>query len=395
LTRYAYFNDRPLYGQRTGVGHYLDLVRAHWPGDPKIELRGLNETLVGGRMSHPSDPFEFPELSSMSPVELQPLNKKSFPSGSAHSGMLKRSLRLGYEFVSKRGIKRASSKADFGVYFEPNHLPGASVHPCIATIHDLSVLELPQFHPAHRVDWWKRRMERAMGTTDKFVCVSRSTADAMLRVLGCDQQRLQVIPLASRWGAPPASWSPDSARAQLAVPERYLLHVGTIEPRKNIVRLLDAYATLSNAERERTKLILCGRVGWGDSAFWSELESHPMGEEALCTGYCSDAQVAALMLGSQGVLCPSHYEGFGLPTIEAMTLGVGAAISEAPSLVEITAGTVESVDAADTDGWARQMVRLAESLDSDAIAAAQEQASRYSWNSTAQAHHDLFNTLAH
>ncbi len=388
--QYACFNDRPLFGKRTGVGHYLDLIRAHWPSDATIGLRGLRES-VGGRAATVSGPFVFPEVSALGSLELTPLASLSIPKGSGMvRGAALQIARRGYEQATKYAIKRASKRADFGVLFEPNHLPGAACRPCVATIHDLSVLELPAFHPQHRVDWWRRRMEHAMGTVDRCICVSQATADACVRVLGCDRDWLKVIPLASRWGSAPESWSASGVRAQLGVGQRYWVHVGTIEPRKNIVRLLDAYATLERSERARTKLVLCGRVGWGDAGFWESLCGHSVAEEVMCAGYADDAQVAALMFGSLGVLCPSHYEGFGLPTIEAMALGVPNVISNAPSLVEVVGGAAVRVDAGDTDGWAAAMMDLARGADSSAVEAGKARAGVYSWEATAKAHHDVF-----
>lgn len=388
----AYYNDRPLYGQRTGVGHYLDLVRAYWPEQREIELRGLSET-IPRRQHAASGGFVFPAVEQLEGMELTALSALRPPRDTIMSGLKATIGRRGYERAVNRLAGFAAKRSDFGLLFEPNHLPSSAVHPCVATIHDLSVVELPDFHPAHRVDWWRRAMTRAMETVDRFICVSQATADAMVRVLGCSDERLAVIPLASRWGCAPQSWSPGGVRARLGVPQRYLLHVGTIEPRKNIVRLLDAYASWTVAQRASTKLVLCGRAGWGSAAFWSSIIGHPVAAEVLTAGYASDAQVAALVHGSLGTLCPSHYEGFGLPTMESMAMGVQTVISSAASLIEITGGSVPVVDAGDTDGWAQAMRAMSESCDALRCERGIDRAGGYSWAGTALGHHDLMSSM--
>ncbi|MCA9302811.1 MAG: glycosyltransferase family 4 protein [Phycisphaerales bacterium] len=386
--KYAYYNDRPLSGQRTGVGHYLDLVCAYWPTDRAIELRGLGES-VTRRKSAQTGLFVFPSLEGLARLELEPVSAMRPPKDTGLTRLKTTIGRRGYERAINRLAWLASKRDGFGLVFEPNHLPASGVRPCVATIHDLSVLELPEFHPDHRVQWWRRAMGRAMETVDRFLCVSQSTADAMVRVLGCPQDRLEVIPLASRWGRAPDEWTPALVRRQLGAPERYLLHVGTIEPRKNIVRLLDAYGTWTKAERAQTKLVLCGRAGWGSEGFWSSIIDHPVACEVLATGYASDAQLAGLVRGSLGTLCPSHYEGFGLPTMESMAMGVPTVISCADSLVEITGGTVPVVDTGDTYGWADAMRGLGDSCPGERCERARQRAEGYSWAITARKHHDL------
>jgi len=390
--KYAYYNDRPLYGQRTGVGHYLELVRSYWPVDRRVELRGMGES-VARRKPVPPSVFAFPTLDGLTQLDLSPLNKLRAPKETVLTHLKSTIGRRGYARAINRLAWMAAKRDDFGLIFEPNHLPSSSVHPCIATIHDLSVVELAEYHPAHRVEWWRRAMDRAMDTVDRFICVSNATADAMVRVLGCGRDRLEVMPLASRWGRAPETWTPQAVRTQLGVPQRYLLHVGTIEPRKNIIRLLDAYSSWTDAERAQTRLILCGRAGWGSRDFWSSIIDHPVAEEVLCAGYASDAQLAALVQGSLGTLCPSHYEGFGLPTMESMAMGVPTVVSGAESLVEITAGTVPVVDASDTRGWADAMLAMCESRDEECCQRAMARAADFSWRSTAQKHHDLMASM--
>ncbi|GJM20063.1 MAG: hypothetical protein DHS20C14_22760 [Phycisphaeraceae bacterium] len=167
-------------------------------------------------------------------------------------------------------------------------------------------------------------------------------------MLGAPRDKTRVIHLAPRWSRPATPPAPVPG-----VPERYLVHLGTIEPRKNVAVLLDALASMP--ESERPTLLLVGRPGWGPPAFWESLTSHPMAEYVCHTGYVTDAQARALVAGASGLVCPSVYEGFGLPALEAMALGVPVAASTAPSLVEVVADAAPTLDPHDANAWADAM----------------------------------------
>src|SRR5205807_549804 len=114
------------------------------------------------------------------------------------------------------------------------------------------------------------------------------------------------------------------------------------------------------AWRDHTPLLLAGMAGWGDEAFWRSLREHPMARYVFTTGYLSDAQAAAVVRGAAALLYPSLYEGFGLPPLEAMTLGVPVAASQAASVREVCADAAPCIDPGDTDAWAEWMARLSE-----------------------------------
>lgn len=390
----AYFNDRTLYGVRTGVGHYLGLIQAHWPEQPVVQLKPMSRSFGTG--SQQSTTAQYTDLADqLQPIKYSSLSQLMPPSVGLAGDITKRMLRTGFGLVHRRALRSLAKRPDFGLFFEPNHLPATFAGRSVATIHDLSVLEHPQYHPAHRVEWWERSVERAMDSTDHFICVSHATASAMTRVVGCPSDRLSVIPLAPRWTRP-STWEPQKLCEQLGLPNQYWLHVGTIEPRKNIIRLLNAYAAMTPPERERTKLVLCGRAGWGTQTHWDQLINHPIADQVIWTGYAKDHQVAAMMVGSLGVLCPSHYEGFGLPTIEAMAMHVPCAISKAQSLVEVSNGFAKTIDASDTQGWVEAMRSMADcvhSPDTQHLQAAAAHAQSFSWTKTAQSHHDLFESF--
>jgi alpha-1,3-rhamnosyl/mannosyltransferase len=180
------------------------------------------------------------------------------------------------------------------------------------------------------------------------------------------------------------------------LPPRYLLCLGTIEPRKNILRLLDAYHRLPRSWRGANPLILAGMPGWGAESFWTTLRDHPVAPEVLRTGFLTDAQVAGLVRCAKALLYPSLYEGFGLPPLEAMALGVPTAVSTTPAVREVCAGASLLVDPEDVEAWSQVMVRISsQGAERDRlIEQGWERARQFQWSRVAERHAALIERIA-
>lgn len=221
--------------------------------------------------------------------------------------------------------------------------PRATV-PFVVSIHDLSILRLPGSHPTTRLAvvpfmvWAARRARR-------IIVPSAATADEVRRVLHVPAGRIAVIPLAARESAVAAP--ADGVLARLGVaPGGYLLGLGTIEPRKNHVRLLSAFERVA-AVRPDLRLVLVGAHGWRNGPFRRALDRSPMRGRVVLAGHQPDAAVATL-LGSCAVMAyPSVYEGFGLPILEAMAAGAPVVTSRISSMPEVAGGAAVLVDPTD------------------------------------------------
>jgi alpha-1,3-rhamnosyl/mannosyltransferase len=180
-----------------------------------------------------------------------------------------------------------------------------------------------------------------------------------------------------------------AALRRLGLPERYLLHVGTIEPRKNLLLLLRAYCALPAALRERWPLLLVGGWGWdvGPVRDYWQAEARHRGVRHV--GYVPDGDLAAIYNGARALLCASFYEGFGLPPVEMLACGGAVLCSTAAALVETAGPCAHLVDPRDADGWRAAMRRVVEdddwwlSLRRGAVAAARaftwERAATETW----------------
>jgi alpha-1,3-rhamnosyl/mannosyltransferase len=275
----------------------------------------------------------------------------------------------------------------YAACFEPNHLAIPTGARAAATVHDLSVLDHPEWHPPERVRHWEGALSGALEATAVWIADSRFTRGRMAALLGVAAERVAVVPLAARPLAYPSADALARAKAAGRLPRRYLLHLGTIEPRKNVEVLLEAYAALPAAARDACRLVLAGAPGWGGEGFWRSLVGHRAAGEVLATGYVTDAAAAALLAGAEAVLVPSRYEGFGLPVVEGMAAGAPVVCSTAAALVETAGGAAETVAADDAAGWSAAMRLAVEDAAWRAklIAAGAERAAAFSWRATARA----------
>jgi alpha-1,3-rhamnosyl/mannosyltransferase len=287
----------------------------------------------------------------------------------------------------------ALRRGGYGLYFEPNNVPLAFGPRTVVTLHDLSVHEHPQWHTPGRVGQWRRRLAQSLERTDHWITPSAFTRDRLIRLLDVRPECISVIPLAGR-NLPDPSQSPAQGLAD-AVPQSCFLHVGTIEPRKNLPALLDAWLCTGADFRRRNRLVLAGGCGWGPRHLWHRLAEHPVSSEVLACGYVSEAQLAYLLAHARALVLPSTYEGFGLPIVEAARFATPVICSTAPVFAEVAGDAAERIDPTNSEAWAQAMRRMAED------AAWREQCGRrisrvseaYNWRVTAEAHAALFRRL--
>jgi glycosyltransferase involved in cell wall biosynthesis len=168
-----------------------------------------------------------------------------------------------------------------------------------------------------------------------IIAVSQATKDDLVRLYGLDPAKITVVHEAAAPHFAPASPAQiASARARYSLPDRYVLHVGTIEPRKNLDRLLEAVQRL-RAGGEDVQLVIVGSKGWLYHSFFQRLEELALGDAVRLPGYVPDVDLPAVYSGAGLVTVPSLYEGFGLPVLEAMACGAPVVCSNSSSLPEV------------------------------------------------------------
>jgi glycosyltransferase involved in cell wall biosynthesis len=276
---------------------------------------------------------------------------------------------------------------DAGLFHATEHLllPLRGV-PTVLTVHDLIFRLLPGQHkPLNR--WYLNlSMPLFCRRAAHIIAISEQTRRDVVSAYGVPADKISVIyEAADPRFRPQSPEAIAAARARYHLPERYLLSVGTIEPRKNLARLLAAFERLK-AEGLTDALVLAGKRGWLTGEFDAALERSPSKQAVVFPGFVADADLPAVYAGAQVLVMPSLYEGFGLPVLEGMACGVPVACSNCSSLPEIAGQAAlffEPTDAYDISDALRRLLRDPELQDA-LRGAGLRQAGRFSWERTAQ-----------
>lgn len=269
-----------------------------------------------------------------------------------------------------------------GPSFSIPRFPGKSV----ATIHDLSVLRFPLFHPPARAAYFKREIENTLQRADFLISDSEFVRQEVISTLGWPEARIRAIHLGCS-----ASFRPCEPQVAQPVLSRwgltfgaYSLCVATIEPRKNISTLIHAYAALPATLRSRYPLVLAGDKGWHSEDIHALIDQASRAGWLTYLGYVPEAELPLLFAGARGFIYPSLYEGFGLPVIEAMASGVPIVTSSVSSLPEITQGAALLMQPENTEELTAAIHRMLEDdvWRGGAIAKSLQIAPRYTWSQT-------------
>ncbi len=206
----------------------------------------------------------------------------------------------------------------------------------VFTLHDVAYRLYPRYHLLQNRLYLGLMMPRFLARAEAVICVSEHTRRDALRFYRLDPAKLHVIPEGVeprfRPAADPAALAPLRARYQL--PQRFILYVGTIEPRKNLPVLLEAYAALRR-RLPAVGLVIVGSKGWLYESFFQTLARLKLEAHVTLAGYVPEADLPGLITLAEVFAYPSEFEGFGLPPLEAMACGVPVACSNASSLPEV------------------------------------------------------------
>ncbi len=280
------------------------------------------------------------------------------------------------------------------VAFYPNYLgPLLPSAPMVATFHDMAVYLTPETFSLRKRELQRRLLPLVAERAAAILTPSASSRRDVIRLLDVDPRRVVVTPLAADerfFGRIDAAMSAQ-IRAKFALPARYLLAVGTLEPRKNLVRLVAAFERLWARDRS-VGLVLVGGKGWRDAEISAALGSSPAREAIVTTGYVEPHELHCLYQEAVALCYPSLYEGFGLPVVEAMAAGTAVLVSRGSSLDEVAGDAALAVPALDVDAIAEAMARLVQddALRARLIAAGAERAASLSWSRTAALTRDVF-----
>ncbi len=273
-------------------------------------------------------------------------------------------------------------RAGFDLYHEPNFLPFASPLPTVVTVHDLSVIRFPQWHPADRVAQHQRRLAAAVRRAAHVITVSEAVRAETLAAFGVPPDRVTAVPNGvGQQFRPLPAFEVAAVIKRLGLPSRFFLCVGTVEPRKNLGVVLRAFAALPEAVRRVCPLVLAGPWGWRAEAERQLFDDLARPAGAMHLGYVAAADLPAVYNATTGLLYPSFYEGFGMPPTEMLACGGAVLASTDPAVREVCGRHAACLDPHDLDGWRTAMSYLAtdDGYGQELRAGGVEHAAQFTW----------------
>jgi glycosyltransferase involved in cell wall biosynthesis len=370
VTSVGFHVDQLFYPVPGGTGTYVrDLISALALRDPGLEL-----TLFHSRF-RPSDPPEW--------IHRYTNEEVPWPIATLYP-----------RWNTTGRPKLPASLAGLNILHAPSPVavpPRGPRQRLVVTVHDLAFAVVPQQFPAKWRAMFRLGLRAAVARADAIITPSRNTAEDLLSRTRVDAARVHVVPLAS--GLAAASADPDAALSKLRIPAPYILFVGKLEPRKNLVRLVRAYRRAATSGLPHA-LVLAGPLGWRHQTLLREI-ALPGPGEVILTGQVSDPDLDALYRRAEVFVYPALYEGFGLPVLEAMERGVPTIHSNASSLPEVAGDAGIGVDPRSVRSIAAALESVAtdETLRERLSLRGCARAERFSWDEAARMTLDVYGGL--
>jgi len=276
------------------------------------------------------------------------------------------------------------------IFYSPDFvLPPVWRARTLLTVHDLSFVRYPQTADPRLYRYLNVAVPRSVQRADHILADSRNTARDLTELWGVPPERISVLYSGVEPRFRPLTDGADLARVRrrYGLPSHFILSVGTLQPRKNYERLIQAFGQLREIAEDRSyHLVIVGDRGWLYEPIFDCVRRLGLEGEVLFPGFVADEDLPALYTLADLFAFPSLYEGFGLPVLEAMACGTPVVCSNASSLPEVAGEAALLVDPLDVEGWAEAMRRALEDeeLRRELVARGLAQARRFTWERAAE-----------
>jgi glycosyltransferase involved in cell wall biosynthesis len=352
---------RPFYEPLTGIGWYLYYLLHALAEHPDVELYLFGDARVTDLGPHLH--CDLPPRAHLCTFDLR------------GRGEISRIDRAATAAAYVLWMKLIDPDVMFGAnYFLPR-LHAAVARRRVVTVHDVTYKRFPELLQNETLANLERHMKRELVLSDAVICVSESTRQDVLHFYEADPRR--VVTVLSGLSVPaPATHIPHPT-----TPKKYLLFVSTVEPRKNLPVLLDAFEDLKRRGKYDGALVVVGRIGWKSESLLPRLR----GRDVHHLDYLDAAQLAAVYANADLFVFPSLYEGFGFPLLEAMAHGVPALAARSSSLPEVGGDATLYFDPTDAKALAALIERVDgdPSLRAELVRKGRERVTQFPWQRAA------------
>lgn len=339
-------------GKLTGVGHFTyEVLKKMVPDHPEVEWIFI--------FDRPYDK-SFVFADNITPVVALPPARAPYL------------FYIWFELAVPRIIKKY--KAD--LFLSPDNFMSLSIKvPTLLVIHDLAYLHYPEMVSYLQIKYYRYFIPKFIYKSDKIATVSKTTYHDILENFDIHPSKLDVVSLGLNEGFT------NDDKAQTG---NYFLHLGTIQPRKNIIGLLKSFEIYKNRFNDSSELHFIGNKGWKDKNIYTFLEGMTHKNDVKMIGYLSNEEISAKLNKAIALINISLFEGFGMPVIEAQQCGCPVICSDRSSLPEASGGAAILVDPLNTDAIVEAMFKIKndQKLRSELILQGYENVKKFSWQNT-------------
>jgi len=279
----------------------------------------------------------------------------------------------------------------YDIYWEPNLLPNQNIKTkkLITTVHDFSFVLHKEYHPKERIEYIDKYFTKNIIKSDMIITGSHFTKNEILQRLDFKEEQIEVIYHGIDHNLFQV-YSNEDLKVDFELPKKFILSVGSIEPRKNLIGLLEAYSKLSLEIKKEYKLVIAGFKGWENKEIMALIEKNQ--ENIHYLGFISDKELSIVYNLASLFVFPSFYEGFGLPVLEAMACGTPVVCSDSSSIPEVGGDAVVYCDPNNTDDISNKIVQVLNDteLQKSMKVSGIKRAKEFTWEKSASQHIKVF-----